>query len=80
MLSLWVFPAGALVSGPLLPVAILIDWVTNNAWSLVQQHIVYRILDREAAKTAHRYKQRRAVYAPQPGRTPSRGTGRRAKG
>jgi YidC/Oxa1 family membrane protein insertase len=41
MLSLWIFPAGALVSGPLLPVAILIYWVTNNAWTLVQQYIVY---------------------------------------
>jgi YidC/Oxa1 family membrane protein insertase len=80
MVSLWVFPAGALVSGPLLPVAILIYWVTNNAWTLVQQHIVYRKLDREAAKAAHHTKQRRAAYAPQPGRKPSRGTGRSAKG
>lgn len=79
MLSLWVFPAGALVSGPLLPVAILTYWVTNNAWSLVQQHIVYRKLDREAAKTAHRTKQRRAAYAPQPGRKPSPGTRQNAK-
>jgi YidC/Oxa1 family membrane protein insertase len=80
MLSLWVFPAGALVSGPLLPVAILIYWVANNVWTLVQQHIVYRILDREAAQTAHRTKQRRAAYAPQPGRKPSGGTGQRTKG
>jgi YidC/Oxa1 family membrane protein insertase len=80
MISLWVLPAGALVGGPLLPVAILIYWVTNNAWTLVQQHIVYRKLDREAAQTAHRTKQRRAAYAPQPGRKPSRGTGQRAKG
>jgi len=80
MLSLWVFPAGALVSGPLLPVAILIYWVTNNAWTLAQQHIVYRQLDREAAKTAHHTKQRRAAYAPPPGRKPSHGTGHRAKG
>jgi YidC/Oxa1 family membrane protein insertase len=80
MILLWVLPAGALVSGPLLPVAILIYWVTNNAWTLVQQHVVYRILDREAAKTADRTKQRRAAYAPRPGGKPSRGTGQRAKG
>ena len=79
-IPLWLFPAGALVTGPLLPVAILIYWVTNNAWSLVQQHIVYRILDQEAAKTADRTRQRRAAYAPQPGRKPSRGSGQRAKG
>jgi YidC/Oxa1 family membrane protein insertase len=80
MLSLWIFPAGALVSGPLLPVAILIYWVANNAWTLVQQHIVYRKLDREAAKATHRTKQRRAAYAPPPGRKPSRGSNQSAKG
>jgi YidC/Oxa1 family membrane protein insertase len=80
MLSLWVFPAGAVVSGPYLPVAILIYWVTNIAWTLVQQHLVYRMLDREAAQAAHRTKQRRAAYAPQPGRKPSRGKSRLAKG
>jgi YidC/Oxa1 family membrane protein insertase len=80
VLSLWIFPAGALISGPLLPVAILIYWVTNNAWTLVQQHIVYRKLDREAAKAAHRTKQRRAAFAPHPGRKPSRGRNQSAKG
>lgn len=78
-LSLWVFPAGAVASGPFLPLAILIYWVTNNAWTLVQQHIVYRILDRESARTAHRAAQRQASYAPRPGQKPSRGKGRRTK-
>ena len=79
MISLWVLPASALVSGPLLPVAILIYWVTNNACTLAQQHIVYRILDREATVTARRTAQRRAAYAPRPGGKPSRGAGQRTK-
>jgi YidC/Oxa1 family membrane protein insertase len=71
VLSLWIFPAGALVSGPLLPVAILIYWVTTNAWTLAQQHFVYQMLDREAAQAAQRTRQRRAALAPRPGRKPS---------
>jgi YidC/Oxa1 family membrane protein insertase len=70
-LSLWIFPAGALLSGAFLPVAIQIYWVTNNAWTLVQQHFVYRVLDREAAASAECTKERQAARAPQPGRKPS---------
>lgn len=72
VLSLWIFPAAALVSGPVLPVAILIYWVTNNAWTLAQQHVVYRMLDREAAQTAERTRQRMTATAPPPGKKPSR--------
>ena len=43
-LTLWVFPAGALVGGPFLPVAILIYWLSNNAWTLAQQHWFQRML------------------------------------
>ena len=69
-LSLWIFPAGALLSGAFLPVAIQMYWVTNNAWTLVQQHFVYRMLDREAAALAERTTERRAARAPRPGRKP----------
>jgi YidC/Oxa1 family membrane protein insertase len=70
-LSLWIFPGGALLSGAFLPVAIQVYWVINNAWTLVQQHFVYRALDREATATAERTKERRAARAPRPGRKPS---------
>jgi YidC/Oxa1 family membrane protein insertase len=76
MFSLWIFPTGAIVGGPFLPVTILIYWVTNNMWTLAQQHFVYRMLDREAAQAAQLARQRRAAYAPQPGRKPSRREGR----
>jgi YidC/Oxa1 family membrane protein insertase len=48
-LMLWVFPLGVLVGGVFLPVAILIYWLSNNAWTLGQQHLFQRILDREEA-------------------------------
>jgi YidC/Oxa1 family membrane protein insertase len=40
----WVFPLGVLVGGALFPfpVAILLYWVTNGAWTLVQQWLVLR--------------------------------------
>ncbi len=50
-LALWVFPATVIVGGAFLPVAILLYWVTNNAWTLVQQQLVYRRLDKESART-----------------------------
>lgn len=46
-LTPWIFPLGALVGGLFFPfpVAILLYWLTNNAWTLVQQRLVYRRLD-----------------------------------
>lgn len=41
-LSLWVFPAFALIGGLFLPVAILVYWVVSNVWTLVQQYFIYR--------------------------------------
>jgi YidC/Oxa1 family membrane protein insertase len=46
-LAVWVFPLGALVFGGLLPVGLLVYWVSNNVWTLVQQHLVTARLDRE---------------------------------
>jgi YidC/Oxa1 family membrane protein insertase len=42
--SPWVFPLGALVGGAFfpLPIAILLYWLANNVWTLVQQWIVFR--------------------------------------
>lgn len=40
----WILPLGALVGGLFFPfpVAILLYWLSNNAWTLVQQWIVHR--------------------------------------
>ncbi|MEU8897507.1 membrane protein insertase YidC [Nocardia sp. NPDC048505] len=69
-LMLWVFPAGVLLGGALLPVAILLYWVSNNAWTLAQQHLVYRRLDAESATAAAQVV--RTATAPKPGAKPRR--------
>jgi YidC/Oxa1 family membrane protein insertase len=40
----WVFPLGVLVGGAFFPfpVAILLYWLTNSAWTLVQQWLAFR--------------------------------------
>lgn len=40
----WVFPLGAVIGGAFfpLPIAILLYWLANNVWTLVQQWIVFR--------------------------------------
>ncbi|MBA8827729.1 YidC/Oxa1 family membrane protein insertase [Saccharopolyspora lacisalsi] len=50
-LMLWGFPAFAVVGGPFLPLAILIYWLANNAWTLGQQYVVFRRIDREQQAT-----------------------------
>jgi YidC/Oxa1 family membrane protein insertase len=71
----WVFPLGLLAGGLFFPfpVAILVYWLTSNAWTLVQQHLAYRRLDREPVVVVAR----KPVAAPRPGAKPVRGTGPR---
>jgi YidC/Oxa1 family membrane protein insertase len=42
----WIFPLGVLLGGlfAAFPIAILLYWLTNNLWTLVQQRIVFRRL------------------------------------
>ncbi|WP_040807173.1 membrane protein insertase YidC [Nocardia concava] len=49
-LSQWVFPAGALLVGPFMPIAILLYFVTQNAWTFVQQHLVATRYGQERTK------------------------------
>ena len=53
-LTPWIFPLGAVVGGLFFPfpVAILLYWLTNNVWTLVQQRIVYRRPDTVVAVAA----------------------------
>jgi len=50
-LTPWIFPLGVLLGGLVaaFPIAILLYWLTNNGWTLVQQHIVFRKLAAEQA-------------------------------
>ncbi|MFE3443031.1 membrane protein insertase YidC [Nocardia sp. NPDC059180] len=76
-LSLWVFPAGALIGGAVLPIAVLLYFVTNNAWTFAQQRIVYRKVDREAVQRDTEESPARAdavptSTGPRPGARPQR--------
>lgn len=76
-LTPWIFPLGALVGGLFFPfpVAILLYWLTNNAWTLVQQRLVHRRPDTRAPAAAP------AVAEPGPvRRPPSPGPRRHASG
>lgn len=68
-MMLWILPAGVLIGGPVLPVAVLLYWVSNNVWTYVQQHFVYRRIDREQAALPV---PQSAVTAPKPGAKPQR--------
>ncbi|ALG86471.1 membrane protein insertase YidC [Gordonia phthalatica] len=71
-LALYVFPLGVLVMGVFFPVAILLYWVSNNAWTYGQQHIVFGKIakEEEAAKLAKQ--ERLNAAAPKPGARPGK--------
>lgn len=74
-LLLWVFPVGVLVGGPVLPIAVLLYWVSNNVWTYAQQHLVYRRIDEEDARAAEEVRASKPevrVTAPKPGAKPKR--------
>jgi YidC/Oxa1 family membrane protein insertase len=68
LLSLWVFPAGAVIGGPFLPVAVLVYWLSNNAWTLAQQHWVKRGIGSSAPTPPAAAP---AAVAPKPGARPT---------
>lgn len=72
----WVFPLGLLAGGLFFPfpVAILVYWLTSNAWTLGQQHLAYRRLDREEPPVVVR----KPVAGPRPGAKPVRPDRRRS--
>ncbi|GGP38376.1 membrane protein insertase YidC [Saccharothrix coeruleofusca] len=70
-LTLYIFPLGVLVGGFFFPIAILLYWLSNNAWTLGQQYVVYHRIDREEeAKKVAATTQRQAL-APKPGQKPA---------
>jgi YidC/Oxa1 family membrane protein insertase len=69
-LTLWIFPLGVLVGGFFFPIAILIYWLANNAWTLGQQWLVYRKIDREETEKKEAAVVQRQSLAPRPGQKP----------
>jgi YidC/Oxa1 family membrane protein insertase len=71
-LALYVFPAGVVVGGPFLPVAIILYWFSNNIWTFGQQHYVFGMIEKEEEAQKQEAIQRRAANAPAPGAKPKR--------
>jgi YidC/Oxa1 family membrane protein insertase len=71
-LALYVFPLGVIVSGPFLPLAIIMYWVSNNIWTFGQQHYVFGMIEKEEEAKKQEVIERRAANAPAPGAKPKR--------
>jgi YidC/Oxa1 family membrane protein insertase len=73
-LALYVFPAGVVVGGPFLPLAIILYWFSNNIWTFAQQHYVFSMIEKEEEAQKQEVIERRAANAPAPGAKPKRPT------
>jgi YidC/Oxa1 family membrane protein insertase len=70
-LTLYIFPLGVLVGGLFFPIAILLYWLSNNGWTLAQQHFVYRRIDRDEEAQKQEALTQRTDLAPKPGAKPT---------
>ncbi|WP_367133862.1 membrane protein insertase YidC [Saccharothrix sp. HUAS TT1] len=70
-LTLYIFPVGVLVGGLFFPIAILLYWLSNNAWTLGQQYVVYHRIDREEEAKKVEVTTQRQALAPKPGVKPA---------
>ena len=69
-LALYVFPIGILASGFIFPIAILLYWVANNAWTYGQQHLVFGRIEQEENHEREIREEKRKAAAPRPGEKP----------
>lgn len=69
-LTMWVFPLGVLVFGGALPVGLLVYWVSNNAWTLAQQHFVFKRVAREEEEAQRQAEHDKRARKPKPGQKP----------
>ncbi|MCE3553769.1 hypothetical protein LWC33_20215 [Pseudonocardia sp. RS11V-5] len=76
-LTPWLFPLGAIVGGLFFPfpIAILVYWLTSNAWTLGQQHVIGRVVAREQPPAAVPTPAPTPARAPRPGQKPIRKPG-----
>jgi YidC/Oxa1 family membrane protein insertase len=69
-LTLYLFPLGVLAFGAFLQIGLLFYWLSNNAWTLGQQYVVYHRIDREEAAAKEKKIEQRNSLAPKPGQKP----------
>jgi YidC/Oxa1 family membrane protein insertase len=70
-ITLYLFPIGVLVFGAFFPIGLLLYWLANNSWTLMQQNIVYRKIDREEKEKKAAVVEKRNTLAPKPGQKPA---------
>jgi YidC/Oxa1 family membrane protein insertase len=69
-LTLYIFPLGVLIFGFFFPIGLLIYWLSNNTWTLMQQRLVYKRIDREEEAKKSAAIEKRTNLAPKPGAKP----------
>jgi YidC/Oxa1 family membrane protein insertase len=69
-LTMYIFPLGVLVFGAFFPIGLLVYWLSNNGWTLMQQRLVYGKIDKEEAAKKVEAKEKRDALAPKPGAKP----------
>ncbi|MFD2418008.1 membrane protein insertase YidC [Amycolatopsis pigmentata] len=72
-LTMYIFPLGVLVFGAFFPIGLLVYWLSNNGWTLMQQRLVYNRIDKEEAVKKAEAKEKRDSLAPKPGAKPKPG-------
>jgi YidC/Oxa1 family membrane protein insertase len=70
-LTLYIFPLGVLIFGFFFPIGLLIYWLSNNTWTLMQQRLVYNRIDREEEEKKSAAIEKRTTLAPKPGAKPA---------
>jgi YidC/Oxa1 family membrane protein insertase len=69
--TLYLFPMGVLIFGFFFPIGLLLYWLANNSWTLMQQNIVYRKIDREEEEKKVAAIEKRNALGPKPGQKPA---------
>ena len=77
-LTLYVFPLGVLLFGFFFPIGLLIYWLANNRWTLIQQRLVYKRIDAEEEEKKTEAIEKRSNLAPKPGAKPDQAKKRTA--
>jgi YidC/Oxa1 family membrane protein insertase len=70
-LTMYIFPLGVLLFGLFFPIGLLLYWLANNTWTLMQQRIVYRRIDAEEEQKKVEAVEKRNSLAPKVGQRPA---------
>jgi YidC/Oxa1 family membrane protein insertase len=71
--TLYLFPLGVLVFGAFFLIGLLLYWLSNNGWTLMQQRLVYKKIDQEEEEKKTEAVEKRNALAPKPGQKPTAG-------